>query len=89
MDEGRVTPATIADHVEPHRGNQFKFFLGELQSLCSTHHESSKKRQERRGYSTQVGIDGWPTDPNHPVYTGKIPEPVQSKYTGERPYRKR
>jgi hypothetical protein len=83
LAEGRVTSASIADHIEPHRGDQLKFFLGELQSLCPTHHESSKKRQEHRGYSTQVGPDGWPVDPEHPFYTGKVPDEVEPQYTGE------
>ena len=33
----------------PHKGD------GELQSLCRLHHESAKKREEARGYSTQIG----------------------------------
>jgi hypothetical protein len=36
-----------------------KFFFGELQSVCKLHHESAKKREEARGYSTQIGPDGW------------------------------
>src|SRR5436190_24209431 len=60
---------TIADHVEPHKGDQQKFFFGELQSLCKLHHESAKKREEARGYSTRIGADGWPVDPRHPVYS--------------------
>ena len=50
------------------KGDQQKFFFGELQSLCKLHHESAKKREEARGYSTQIGADGWPVDPRHPVY---------------------
>jgi hypothetical protein len=30
------------------------------------HHESAKKREEARGYSTRVGAEGWPVDPRHP-----------------------
>ena len=57
------------DHVEPHKGDQQKFFFGELQSLCKLHHEGAKKREDARGYSTQIGADGWPVDPRHPVYS--------------------
>jgi 5-methylcytosine-specific restriction protein A len=68
LKDGRINAATIADHIEPHKGDQQKFFFGELQSLCKLHHESAKKREEARGYSTQIGADGWPVDPRHPVY---------------------
>jgi len=57
---GRINAATIADHIEPHKGDQQKFFFGELQSLCKLHHESAKKREEASGYSTQIGTDGCP-----------------------------
>jgi 5-methylcytosine-specific restriction enzyme A len=68
---GKAEPATIADHVVPHRGDPNLFWLGELQSLCTLHHESTKKREEARGYSSAVGKDGFPLDPSHPFYTGQ------------------
>jgi 5-methylcytosine-specific restriction protein A len=68
LEESRVT---VADHVEPHHGNSAKFFLGRLQSLCRLHHDSSKRRQEARGYDTRIGPDGMPVDPRHPFYVGK------------------
>jgi 5-methylcytosine-specific restriction enzyme A len=58
LEESRVTPATVADHVEPHHGDVNKFYLGRLQSLCKRHHDSSKRRQEARGYDTTIGADG-------------------------------
>ena len=70
LEEGRLMAASVADHIQPHHGDQLKFFLGELQSLCRLHHDSAKKRDEARGYSTRIGADGWPTDPKHPIYTG-------------------
>ena len=45
------------------------FWFARLQSLCKRHHESSKKREEARGYSIQIGVGGWPVDPRHPVYS--------------------
>ena len=27
------------------------------------------RSEEVRGYSTQIGADGWPVDPRHPVYS--------------------
>ena len=69
--EGRITAATVADHVTPHRGNINSFWLGELQSLCTFHHNSTKKIIEQRGYDTAIGADGWPLDPRHPIYRYK------------------
>jgi 5-methylcytosine-specific restriction enzyme A len=66
--EGRSELARVADHVVPHRGNVNLFFLGELQSLCIPCHNRVKQGDENRGYSLNIGSDGWPTDPNHPTY---------------------
>lgn len=65
--QGRVTPATVADHVEKHNGDPAKFWHGELQSLCAEHHDATKQAEEHRGFSTACGADGWPMDPNHPA----------------------
>jgi 5-methylcytosine-specific restriction endonuclease McrA len=67
LKRGLVVPATIVDHVEPHRGDWNKFVLGAVQSLCSHCHESTKKEIEQRGFARDVGLDGWPIDPNHPA----------------------
>jgi 5-methylcytosine-specific restriction enzyme A len=66
--EGRITAASVADHVIPHRGNINSFWLGELQSLCTFHHNSTKKIIEERGYDPAIGVDGMPLDPRHPIY---------------------
>ena len=68
LERGIMTPATIADHVEPHRGDVNKFWLGKLQSLCHTCHNSRKREIEGRGYYVDIGSDGMPLDPNHPCY---------------------
>ncbi|MNR97624.1 hypothetical protein D3C72_288080 [compost metagenome] len=66
---GRITNATIADHIIPHRGDERLFFEGELQSLCDQEpwrcHSKIKQRAERLGYSPAVGADGFPLDPMH------------------------
>lgn len=62
----RVTVATVADHVEPHWGDEDKFFNGELQSLCDTCHSSTKQQMERSGRVRGCRVDGKPIDPNHP-----------------------
>ena len=59
---GRTTPATIADHIEPHRGDLHKFWHGDLMSLCATCHSSVKQRMENGKAVVQVGLDGWPIE---------------------------
>jgi len=50
----------------PHRGDWNAFVTGKLQSLCEACHNSAKKQIELRGYRCDIGLDGFPTDPNHP-----------------------
>lgn len=63
---GRVTAATVADHVTPHRGNRDLFWHGELQSLCGPCHSGDKQREEHAGYRSDVDANGYPVDPRHP-----------------------
>ena len=57
---GDVVEATVVDHVIPHRWDVELFWHGELQSLCTTHHNGSKQAEEHGGRSLQVGMDGYP-----------------------------
>ena len=59
--EKTVTPARIADHKIPHRGDADLFWNGELQSLCKRHHDSDKKREEHGKVVVYTGLDGWPS----------------------------
>lgn len=44
---GRVTAAELVDHVEPHRGDQAKFWdRGNWQSACGWHHAVVKQKLE-------------------------------------------
>jgi len=63
LNDGVWTPATIADHIEPHRGDPVKFWFGELQSLCETHHKRDKRLIEAGRPLLGVDDDGWPADP--------------------------
>lgn len=68
-EQGRYTPATVADHVVPHHGVPELFWLGNLQSLCQSCHSRLKQSRERHGYAKDR-IDpktGWPLDPEHPA----------------------
>jgi hypothetical protein len=42
------------------------FCTGKPQSLCKLCYKSAKRAIELRGYRTDVSLDGYPTDPNHP-----------------------
>ena len=64
--QGMTRPATIADHVIPHRGDWDLFIRGKLKSLCSTCHDAAKQREERRGFAPDLDPEGWPVDPAHP-----------------------
>lgn len=65
---GRRIKATVVDHIIPHRGNMVMFWDEDnWQPLCKAHHDALKQREEKRGYSEQVGEDGWPVDPSHPA----------------------
>ena len=45
--EGRITAATVVDHIEPHRGNQELFWdKNNWQSLCAHCHNSVKAKEE-------------------------------------------
>ena len=73
---GIVTPAIVADHVEPHHGDRQRFETGALQSLCKKCHDAVKRTVEQRGYSTAIGADGWPVDrAHHPCYASVRPAP--------------
>jgi 5-methylcytosine-specific restriction endonuclease McrA len=66
LERGHVTAANVVDHVVPHHGDWTAFVTGQLQSLCEPCHKSAKRQIELHGYRTDIGLDGFPTDPNHP-----------------------
>ena|SRR5687767_5225131 len=44
---GRIEPATLVDHIEPHKGDQARFNdQANWQSSCKWHHDSIKKQLE-------------------------------------------
>ncbi len=66
--EGKITAASVVDHIKPHQGDEALFHdPGNLQSLCKRHHDGAKQSIERRGYSKAVEASGWPSDPKHPA----------------------
>jgi len=66
-ESGKVTAATVVHHRKKHEGNEVLFFdPANLASSCAPCHDATEQQIERRGYSTAIGVDGWPIDPNHP-----------------------
>ena len=60
-DEGRITPATVCDHIHPHKGDPALFYGGPFQSLCKPCHDRHKQAEERTGKAKPIiGLDGWP-----------------------------
>nr|DAP38490.1 MAG TPA: HNH endonuclease [Caudoviricetes sp.] len=50
LAEGKLTPATVVDHIKPHRGDQTLFWdVSNWQPLCKEHHDSTKKIIEAGG----------------------------------------
>lgn len=68
---GRCEPATTVNHVVPHRGDWSRFVDPEnLEGVCKRCHDGAIQAEERRGFSTACGADGWPLDPRHPANRG-------------------
>lgn len=67
---GRVTAATVCDHIDPRsKDSEATFFRGPFQSLCDAPpwrcHSSWKQAEERRAEAGKLptqacGTDGWP-----------------------------
>lgn len=65
LERGELVPATVADHIVPHKGDPV-LFEGPLQSLCATCHNSSKQTFEKSGAIRGCDLRGHPFDPRHP-----------------------
>ena len=68
LERGKNVAARVADHIIAHRGDINGFWLGPLQSLCFECHNSDKQSEEVKGHRHDIGADGWPIDPRHPVF---------------------
>lgn len=77
--QGRITAATVVDHITPHRlkdalssGDPVQIAKAQklfwdtknYQSLCGPHHNSTKQRIEKSGKVTGCNEDGMPLDPD-------------------------
>ena len=60
---GRLTPATVVDHIKAHKGDETLFFAGPFQSTCKPCHDRHAQSRDRTGKERQViGVDGWPVE---------------------------
>ena len=67
LEAGRVTPATVADHLVPHRGDFTAFRLGPLRRFCADCHNRLNRTNAPRA---PVRADGTPSDLKHPWNAG-------------------
>lgn len=65
-EAGRITRATVVDHIKAHNGDEALFWdVGNWQALCQPHHNSTKQRIEKAGHETGCDADGVPIDQGH------------------------
>lgn len=65
-EKGRVTPATVVDHIRPHRGDMSIFWdSSNWQALCAPCHDTTKAQLERSGTIKGCDVEGRPLDPTH------------------------
>lgn len=65
QERGQLTPATVVDHIIPHRGDQAIFWDSSAwQALCREHHNRDKQRLEVSGRVIGCDENGFPLDPN-------------------------
>ncbi|HBW0852979.1 TPA: HNH endonuclease [Klebsiella quasipneumoniae] len=78
QEQGRVTAATVVDHIIPHKlkealrsGDSQAIAKAQMlfwsrknwQGLCKQHHDSTKQRMEKRGAVIGCDENGMPLDP--------------------------
>jgi 5-methylcytosine-specific restriction protein A len=64
---GKRVMATVVDHIVPHKGDSALFWdsKGNWQSLCPTHHNAAKQKQEHTGKAIGCDASGQPLEPTH------------------------
>jgi 5-methylcytosine-specific restriction protein A len=66
LTRGRHTPATVAHHITPHKGDINLFLRSPLRSLCGACH-NKLWASDKRGFSSACDVTGKPIDPAHPA----------------------
>ncbi|MBX3629324.1 MAG: HNH endonuclease [Nitrosomonas sp.] len=63
---GRIVPATIVDHIVPHKGDLKLFWdRKNWQPLCKQCHDTHKQRQESGSAAVGCDTNGVPLSVNH------------------------
>lgn len=66
QSQGRVTPATVCNHIDPAtKASEVTFFAGPFSSACKPCHDSLIQRQEKRGHIIGCDVSGVPLDAGH------------------------
>lgn len=69
QEDGRVEPATVVNHITPHKGDQTLFWdQANWQAVCKLHHDSTIAREEGRGVRIGGDQSGQPLDPGSHWY---------------------
>lgn len=64
--QGKVTPATVVDHIIPHKGDAELFWAHDnWQPICKPCHDQHKQRAEKGGGLMGCDKEGVPLDPGH------------------------
>lgn len=61
-EKGRVTVATIADHVIPIAQGGAVHDLANMQPVCAECHQDKTNRDNGRRVKRRIGADGWPAE---------------------------
>jgi 5-methylcytosine-specific restriction protein A len=49
LKNNRITPATVVDHIKPHKGNKDLFYdINNLQSMCKSCHDRKTAKEDGR-----------------------------------------
>lgn len=63
---GRTTPATVVDHIRPHKGDQSVFWdRANWQALCAPCHDRHKQAEDRGGMASGCDVNGVPISKSH------------------------
>ncbi len=60
--KGRITPATIADHVRPIAQGGAVHDINNLQPVCAECHVDKSNADKGHRVKRRIGFDGWPEE---------------------------
>lgn len=62
LAKGRVTPATIADHITPIAAGGAVHDISNLQPVCAECHNDKTLCDQGKRVRPKIGLDGWPEE---------------------------